>query len=237
MRKLLLAALLIPAAAVAAENPLLSAPATDVAKWKEKLKEFERPELPNLKEYPKPFHSPNSYKYPMNDVCSACHTYAAHKKDRKFSPFYNAHGTFMSCNVCHFVKPGVTYSWAEIKGGEVKLLKKGDFYGLRYIQVGNRVMLSGEESQAKIVPVYNGVPVELPLKGNEKLLKDPKAVAKMHNALTEKVLKCEDCHKPHGALDFRALGFSPERVKDLEHNEIVKGLKEYKTIHFPNFIW
>jgi hypothetical protein len=237
MRRLLLAALLIPLSAVAAENPLLSAPATDVEKWKEKLKEFEKPELPNLKEYPKPFHSPNSYKYPMNDVCSACHTFAAHKKDRKYSPFYNAHGTFMSCNVCHFVKEGITYKWAEIKNGKVVLLDRGDFYGLKYVQVGNRVMLSGEESTAKIVPVYHGVPVELPLKGNEKLLKDPRAVAKMHNALTKRVLKCEDCHKPNGALNFKELGFSPERVKDLEHNEVVKGLKEYETIHFPNFIW
>lgn len=237
MKKLLIAALLVPATALAVENPLLSAPANNVNQWKEKLKEFERPELPNLKEYPKPFHAPNYYKYQLNDVCSACHTFAAHKKDRKFSPFYNAHGTFMSCNVCHFAKPGITYSWAEIKDGKVVLLKKGDFYGLRYIKVGNRVMLSGEESNAKIVPVYNGVPVEIPLKGNENLLKDVTAVARMHNALTDHPLKCDDCHKVNGKLDFKALGFSDERVKDLEHNEIVKGLEEYKTIHFPKFIW
>ncbi len=236
MRKLLIA-LIIPVSALAETNPLLEAPATDAAKWGKKLKEFKRPELPNLKEYPKPFHSPNAYKYKMNDVCSACHTFAAHKKDDKYAPFYNAHGTFMSCNVCHFVKEGVTYGWAEIKDGKVVLLDEGDFYGLRYVQVGNRVMLSGEESSAKIVPVYNWVPVELPLKGNEKLLKDEKAVAKMHNALTKEVLKCEDCHRKGGKMDFRALGFSPQRVKDLEENEIVKGLKEYKTIHFPKFIW
>ncbi|WP_457680528.1 hypothetical protein [Thermovibrio sp.] len=236
MKKLLIA-LLIPTAAIAGGNPLLEAPATNVQQWKEKLKEFEKPELPNLKEYPKPFHSPNSYKYPMKDICSACHTFAAHKKDRKYSPFYNAHGTFMSCNVCHFVKEGVEYRWAEIKDGKVILLNKGDFYGLKYIKMGDRVILSGEESSAKIVPVYNGVPVELPVKGNEELLKDPKAVAKMHNALTKRVLKCEDCHKKNGVMDFKALGFSPQRVKDLEENEIVKGLKEYKTIHFPNFIW
>ncbi|WP_456419219.1 hypothetical protein [Thermovibrio sp.] len=237
MKRLLIALTIISATAVAGNNPLLEAPATDVAKWGEKLKEFERPELPNLKEYPKPFHSPNAYKYQMNDVCSTCHTFAAHKKDDKYAPFYNAHGTFMSCNVCHFVKEGVEYRWAEIKDGKVVVLDKGDFYGLKYVQVGDRVMLSGQESSAKIVPVYNGTPVELPLKGNENLLRDKTAVAKMHNALTEETLKCEDCHQKGGRIDFRALGFSPERVKDLEENEIVKGLKEYKTIHFPKFIW
>ncbi len=237
MKRYLIALLLISSTSIAAENPLLSAPAANVSEWAQKLKEFKKPELPKAEKYPKPFHYENHYTYKMDDVCSACHTFAAHKKDRKYSPFYNAHGTFMSCNTCHFVKEGVTYSWAEIKDGKVKLLKSGDFYGLKYIKVGNRVMLSGEESSAKIVPVYNGKPVELPLKGNEELLKDVKAVAKMHNALTEKALKCEDCHKENGALNFKELGFSPQRVKDLEHNEIVKGLKEYKTIHFPKFIW
>jgi len=237
MKKLLIALTITAATAVAGSHPLLEAPATNVEEWAKKLKEFKRPQLPKEEGYPKPFHSPNAYKYSLNDVCSACHTFAAHKKDEKFAPFYNAHGTFMSCNVCHFVKEGVRYRWAEIRDGKVVLLDKGDFYGLRYVRVGDRVMLSGEDSQAKIVPVYKGIPVELPLKGNEKLLKDPEAVAKMHNALTEEVLRCDDCHRPGGRLNFRELGFSPERVKDLEENEIVKGLKEYETIHFPKFIW
>ncbi|RUM42565.1 MAG: hypothetical protein DSY34_01655 [Desulfurobacterium sp.] len=237
MKRYLIAALLISTAAIAAENPLISAPATDAGKWAEKLKEFKRPEIPSIKGYPKPFHYPNSYEYQMDDVCSACHTFAAHKKDEKYAPFYNAHGTFMSCNVCHFVKEGVTYKWAEIKDGKVVLLEDGDFYGLKYIQSDERVFLSGEDSSAKIVPVYNGAPVELPLKGNGNLLRDNKAVASMHNALSEEALKCEDCHTRDGKMDFEALGFSPERVNDLEENEIVKGLKEYETIHFPKFIW
>jgi hypothetical protein len=58
----------------------------------------------------------------------------------------------------------------------------------------------------------------------------------MHNALTEP-LKCSDCHKVGGKLDFKALGFSEERIKDLEHNEVVEGLKKYETLHFPKFIW
>lgn len=235
--KKLIALLLISSSAFAVENPLLSAPATNSSDWAKKLEKFKRPQFPKVKKYPKPFHYENHYSYKMSDVCSACHTFAAHKKDKKYSPFYNAHGTFMSCNTCHFVKKGVTYSWVEIKNGKVQLLKGGDFYGLRYVKVGGKVTLSGENSNAKIVPVYEGTAVELPLKGNEDLLTDVNAVAKMHNALTKRALKCEDCHKENGVLNFRKLGFSEQRVKDLEHNEIVKGLKEYKTIHFPKFIW
>jgi len=239
MRKCLisLAIFILPVGANSQDNPLLTAPSTDVSKWTAKLKKFEKPRLPKTKGYPKPFHVENRYVYKMKDVCSSCHTFAAHKKDRKYAPFYNAHGTFMSCNVCHFVKEGVTYSWAELKDGKVVLLKNGDFYGLKYVRVGDKVTLSGEGSTAKIVPVFKGVPVEIPVKGNEELLNDAKAVASMHNALSKRALECEDCHKENGAIDFKSLGFSPQRVKDLEHNEIVKGLKEYKSIHFPKFIW
>jgi len=237
MRKPLILAFLLPFAAVAAGNPLLSAPANNAAKWSEKMKEFQKPRFPAVKKYPKPFHYENHYSYSEKDICSSCHTFAAHKKDKKYSPFYNAHGTFLSCNVCHFVRPNLKYAWAEIEDGKVKILERGDFYGLRYVKVGNSVMLSGQESTARIVPIYNGEPVEIPLKGNEDLIESPKAVARMHNALSKKALKCEDCHKEKGVLNFRELGFSPQRVKDLEHNEIVKGLKEYKSIHFPKFIW
>lgn len=237
MKKYLIGALLIPMVAVAADNPLLSAPDTNTGKWAKELQAFKKPKLPSLNKYPQPFHSPNSYQYQMNDVCSACHTFAAHTKDKKYAPFYNAHGTFMSCNVCHFRKEGVTYRWAEIKNGKVMPLDKGDFYGLKYIESGDRTFLSGENSPAKIVPFLNGAPVEIPLRGNENLLKNSKAVSRMHNALSEKALTCEDCHKPDGKLDFGALGFSRQRVEDLENNEVVKGLEKYKVIHFPKFIW
>ncbi len=237
MKRVMVALMIMTAASYAADSPLLSAPAKDIADWKKKLKEFKRPEFPETKGYPKPFHLPNSYKYALDDVCLACHTFAAHKKDEKYAPFYNAHGTFLSCNTCHFVKEGVTYGWAEMKEGKVVREESGEFYGLRYISVGDRVLLSGSDSKARIVPFYNGKPVDIPLEGNELLLKDDEAVASMHSALSDKPLKCDDCHKPNGRLDFRALGFSPERVKDLEHNEVLKGLEEYKTLHFPKFIW
>ncbi|SMP12454.1 Cytochrome c554 and c-prime [Desulfurobacterium pacificum] len=228
---------LIAAGAYAATNPLLSAPANNVSEWQKKIKEFEKPEVETGKEYPKPFHIENEYVYKVQDVCVACHTYAPHKKDKKFSPFYNAHSTFLSCNTCHFVKSGLEYRWEEIKDGKISLKKFGNFYGVKYVKVDGKVMLSGMNSDARIVPVDNGVPVEIPLKGNESLLKDVKAVASMHNALTDKPLKCLDCHKPDGKLDFVELGFSSERVKDLEHNDIVNGLIKYKVIHFPKFVW
>ncbi len=227
---------LFPIASFAA-SPLLSGEAKDLPKWREKLEKFQKPVFPNLKRYPKPFHSPNGYTYSVKDVCTACHTLASHKKDKKYAPFYNAHSTYLSCNTCHFVKSDLTYGWADIRDGNVVPLKKGDFYGLRYVEVEGHVTLSGANNPARITPFLAGKPVEIPLKGNEALLDDIEAVSKMHSALTDKPLKCDDCHKPEGKLNFEALGFSKQRVYDLEHNEILQGLKKYETLHFPNFIW
>ena len=228
---------LVAAGAYAASNPLFTAPAKNVVEWQRKIREFVKPEVETGKEYPKPFHIENEYTYKVQDVCVACHTYAPHKKDRKFSPFYNAHSTFLSCNTCHFVRSGLDYEWEIIKNGKITLKRFGDFYGVKYVNVDGKVMLSGLNSDARIVPVYHGVPVEIPLKGNEELLKDAKAVASMHSALADKPLKCLDCHKPNGRLNFVELGFSSQRVKDLEHNDIVNGLMKYKVIHFPKFVW
>ncbi len=237
MRKWLILTILAFPIASFAGNPLLEGEAKDVVKWREKLEKFEKPVFPQVKKYPKPFHSPNSYRYAVKDVCTACHTLASHKKDKKYAPFYNAHSTYLSCNTCHFVTKDVTYGWADIKDGNVEALKKGDFYGLKYVEFQGQVILSGANNSARITPFVADKPVEIPLKGNESMLDDVKAVAKMHNVLTDKPLSCDDCHKPEGKLNFEALGFSKERVYDLEHNEIVQGLKKYKTLHFPNFIW
>ena len=54
---------------------LLSAPADNVEEWKKKLESFKKPVLVTKKGYPQPFHSPNSYKYSLDDVCSACHPF------------------------------------------------------------------------------------------------------------------------------------------------------------------
>ncbi len=42
-------------------------------------------------------------------------------------------------------------------------------------------------------------------------------------------LSCKSCHSEHGVLDFKALGYSPERIKDLEH---LKELKYFKKEDF-----
>lgn len=43
--------------------------------------------------------------------------------------------------------------------------------------------------------------------------------------------KCTDCHSPHGILDFKALGYSPARTRELEHLPQAKELTQAMLRH------
>jgi hypothetical protein len=45
---------------------------------------------------------------------------------------------------------------------------------------------------------------------------------------------CDECHSTKGVLDFRALGFSDKRAKDLEYMNIKSLLTKYDTFVIPN---
>lgn len=47
----------------------------------------------------------------------------------------------------------------------------------------------------------------------------------INHAITKEGRTCEECHRPNGLLDFAALGYSPERVKDLENLPELKKMK------------
>ncbi|OMH40890.1 hypothetical protein [Desulfurobacterium indicum] len=245
MRKLVFAiALSFPVTAFAGGviSPLLKGnPSPDISGWEKKIEEQlkEKPQFPKETEYPQPFHAPNGYEYPVRDICVACHSYAAHTKDETLSPFYNAHSTFMSCTVCHYKEAGLTYAWVEIaKDGKMKIVKDTeDMYGVRYVKAGDRVALSGLDSDARITPLVNGKPIDIPLKGNEGLLHDAAAVSKIYNNLAKKPYTCADCHEGNNPLNLVGLGFSQERINEIENNEVVKGLLKDGKIYFPNFIW
>jgi len=245
MRKLIVTIVtLFPAVAFAggAISPLLKGtPSPNVDEWKKKIEEQlkEKPKFPKEAEYPQPFHAPNGYEYPVKDVCVACHSYAAHTKNELLSPFYNAHSAFMSCTTCHYKNHSITYAWVEIDSkGNVKVIQDTkDMYGVRYLKAGDRVALSGIDSDARITPVVNGKPIEISLKGNEGILHDPGAVSIIYSNLAKEPFKCADCHTGESPLNLVGLGFSQDRIKEIENSEVVKGLLQEGKIYFPNFIW
>ena len=45
---------------------------------------------------------------------------------------------------------------------------------------------------------------------------------------------CNECHSPKGILDFTKLGFSKNKVYDLEYLNIKGMVTKYKTFYLPN---
>ncbi len=48
----------------------------------------------------------------------------------------------------------------------------------------------------------------------------------INHGIQKEGLSCQSCHSEHGILDFEKLGYSPERVKDLQHLPELKYFKK-----------
>ena len=51
--------------------------------------------------------------------------------------------------------------------------------------------------------------------------------------LSERSLSCDDCHSREGWLDFRSLGFSEERVNQLETESKAASVTKYESFYLP----
>ena len=63
---------------------------------------------------------------------------------------------------------------------------------------------------------------EFPLRNNELVNVEPKWMRQfgtlmVNHGITKDALQCKDCHTTKGVMDFKALGYTPERIKDLEN--------------------
>jgi hypothetical protein len=51
----------------------------------------------------------------------------------------------------------------------------------------------------------------------------------VNHGIQKEGLDCKSCHSPNGILDFKGLGYSPERVKDLQNLKELKYFKNNNT--------
>jgi len=55
-----------------------------------------------------------------------------------------------------------------------------------------------------------------------------------HIAKKEISVACDECHSPKGIMDFRKLGFSESKTKDLQYLNIKGLVTKYETFYIPN---
>lgn len=83
----------------------------------------------------------------------------------------------------------------------------------------------------------DGWKTEYPLKNGELINVEPNWMRQfgtlmVNHGITGKAFDCKDCHSPNGIMDFKALGYSPARIKDLQYLEDLKNLTQQKPVEY-----
>ncbi len=223
---------------------------------KEKIEESQKSaildEVRQQEEYEKHRHFHHVVEYPqlpenMRPVCYICHSDYPHSKNKKVRAMLNMHTQFFVCETCHIEEqPGmsVIYKWYN----PLNENPKGPFFGTSYdTESGNLVEV--EDQFSKISPFYrsgdkfkSAIQIQDSdlaqdyVKVRDKLTPEQRdnVKKKFHVHIKAKGHECKVCHSRNGILDFRTLGFSANRIIDLEQLNIKGMVTKYEEFYIPN---
>jgi hypothetical protein len=223
---------------------------------KEKIEESQKSaileEVRQQEEYEKHRHFHHVVEYPqlpenMRPVCYICHSDYPHSKSKKVRAMLNMHTQFFVCETCHIEnQPGtsVVYKWYN----PLNENPKGPFFGTEYdTETGNLVEV--EDQFSKISPFYrtgdkyksaiqiqDSALAQDYVKVRDKLTPEQRdnVKKKFHVHIKAKGHECKACHSRNGILDFRNLGFTANRIIDLEQLNIKGMVTKYEEFYIPN---
>ena len=223
---------------------------------KEKIAEKNRSlileELTHLEELEEHRHFHNIVEYPempekARPVCFICHSDYPHSKSKKVRALLNMHTQFFTCETCHIEEKQdaeIIYAWYNPVDDD----PKGPFFGTSYnTETGNLVQV--DDKISKIAAFFKrGEMVEITMQKQEsdlaveymkirdKLTPDQRdnVKKKFHVNIKPKGHECKECHDRKSILDFRGLGFSDNRVVDLEQLNIAGMITKYEKFYLPN---
>ena len=180
-------------------------------------------------------------------VCFICHSDYPHSKNKRIRSLLNMHTQYFVCESCHIKeKPGTTvfYRWYS----PLDENPKGPFLGTSYDpETGNLVEV--EDKFSKITPFFlEGVRLELAVQEQDApLAKDYMQVRdeltpeqregvknKFHVNIKEKGHECKTCHSKENILKLETLGFSENRIADLEQLNVKGMLTKYGEFYLPD---
>ncbi|MBI4844078.1 MAG: hypothetical protein HY809_07140 [Nitrospirae bacterium] len=180
--------------------------------------------------------------------CGVCHLLYPHSKNKKTRAFLNMHTGYVVCEVCHLKKDKFTdlnYEWMDPEG----VAFHGEPYGTYYNVDTGHV----EESDEFItrIAVVHGSGKEKKMIFNKEDIARARAFLKNKTASApetkaeldyfhrdiakmEVSVACDKCHSPGGTLPFEKLGFSKQRITDLQYLNIKSLVTKYETFYLPN---
>jgi hypothetical protein len=223
---------------------------------KEKIEEGQRSaimdEVREQEAYEKHRHFHNVVEYPklpvnVQPVCYICHSDYPHSKNKKVRALLNMHTQFFVCETCHIEeKKGsqVVYKWYN----PLDENPQGPFFGTSYEpETGNLTEVA--DNFSKIAPYFKkGDTYESALqiqdaplaqdyvKVRDRLTPEQRdnVKKKFHINIKAKGHECKDCHKKKSILDFRKMGFAPNRTVDLQQLNITGMVTKYEKFYIPN---
>jgi len=183
----------------------------------------------------------------LQPTCYICHANLPHNKTKKTRAMLNMHTNYVTCETCHLGKnegETVVYKWYS----PVEKHPKGPFFGTAYDpETGELEMVHDHFS--KIAPFYkkNGKLTLIAQMGDVSLAKDfvkirdqftpeqrKSKTKRFHVDILAKGPDCQACHATKGLLDFKALGFSPQRTVDIEELNIKGIITKYDEFYLPD---
>lgn len=223
-----------------------------------KEKYFEKPEstilteAKRLEDLEKHRHFHNIVSFPqapenLRPVCFICHSDYPHSKNKKVRSLLNMHTQYFVCESCHIKeKEGaeIVYKWYNPLNDN----PGGPFFGTSYDpETGN--LSKVEDLMSKIAPYFKTGDTfesaiqmqDAPLaqdymKVRDKLTPEQRdgVKNKFHVNIKPKGYDCNTCHTPKGILDFKKLGFTENRIADLEQLNVKGLMTKYRTFYLPN---
>jgi hypothetical protein len=222
------------------------------------LKKIQKKESPIMEEFKKHreaqehlhFHRIVDVPQPpeaLQSTCFICHSNLPHNKTKKIRAMLNMHTNYLACETCHLEKKDggtVVYRWYS----PVEKDPKGPFFGTAYDpETGELEMV--HEQFSKIAPFYEERGTLTPIlhMQNAPMARDYVRVRdqltpeqregvtkRFHVDTRAKGPDCQACHSTKSILDFKALGFSPKRIVDIEQLNIKGIITKYDEFYLPD---
>ncbi len=208
-----------------------------------------------IKNFPlKSFHQKEqSFITRLDDetACRVCHPLYPHSENKLVRALLNLHAGFMLCEVCHLKKEnfaGFIYDWKDTENATFS----GDPFGTYYNPKTPKTLTSEHFISRIAVFSENKGARQLITdtadigKANEfqstqnNLSPDQKVIAldyfHRHIAKKDVSVACDECHSSHSILNFKQLGFDPQKTQNLMTLNIKGLVTKYETFYFPQML-
>ncbi len=167
--------------------------------------------------------------------CMLCHEDLPHSKSKDTRAFLNAHGYFMTCQVCHAKhddKMVVGYRWQDKETGHISDTPhmKGMSRITPVVVMGGLVQTIDIKDEKNFVLEYLKTNNAMDMKKEDTVWK------KTHGNISTDPISCVDCHtiEKQPFLPLSELAYSASRIEELSRIEVAGMIKKYEHLYLPN---